>query len=86
MKSLDLWREDCAVPIKNEKKAKKADLIVLPEGIEGTNCFNCSWVMDKGGDARLCEHPDVNQDVTKRMCCKWWDNPKVKRSWGKIAS
>jgi hypothetical protein len=98
MKSFSDWRE-CSGDEKGHKKdqngglvptdikkAKHSDLITLPQAVEGTNCFNCTWVMDKEGEVRLCEHPDVQQDVNKWMCCKYWDNPKVKRSWGKMDS
>lgn len=62
---------------------KKADLITLPEGVEGTNCFNCMYIRNKKEDIGFCGNLDVKQWVNNRMCCKWWDNKGVKRDWGK---
>lgn len=70
---------------KNEaelKKFKHADLIVLPNKIEGTNCGNCEYGSEKGIDGILyCRHKDLECWVTDRMCCKYWDHADVKRNW-----
>jgi len=63
------------------KKFKHADLIVLPEKIEGTNCGNCKYAADKSGGMMFCKHPDLELVVTERMCCKYWDHKDVKRNW-----
>ena len=69
----------------NEKELKKfrhADLIVLPDSVEGTNCGNCKFA-DKTGDTDMnyCKHKDLEMWVTERMCCKMWDHKDVKRNW-----
>ena len=61
-------------------RAKKADLITLPKDIEGTNCFNCKFVDKKKG---FCNHKEVMQNVTARMCCALWDANGVYRPWQK---
>ncbi len=57
------------------ERARKADLITLPEDITGTNCYNCKWISahkkDKG---TLCTHPKIRQYVNRRMCCILWSN------------
>lgn len=60
-------------------RAKGADLVTLPDDVEGTNCANCLWVQ---GDE--CTNPKVAQslpDGAARMCCALWDAPGVKRAW-----
>lgn len=73
---------------KDQKTAKKVDLITLPSSIEGTNCSNCKFVKitDKEKGLGFCEHKDVQLPVTARMCCALWDHSDVKRSWEKEAS
>ena len=61
-------------------KFKKVDLITLPQNVEGTNCSNCRFVGEKDGKS-YCEHKDVHEYVTKRMCCALWDNKGVMRRW-----
>jgi hypothetical protein len=72
-------------PISNEIPVfKKADLITLPENVEGTNCFNCEYVKKmKDGKTGFCENEAVKQWVNERMCCAYWDNHDVKRLWKK---
>ena len=59
------------------ERAKKADLITLPEDIEGVNCSNCQFIDLK----KFCTHPDVMQSVSERMCCSFWNAPGAKREW-----
>lgn len=61
-------------------RAEHADLITLPENITGTNCSNCKFVDLK---TKMCNHPEVNQKVSERMCCKYWDAEGTKREWEK---
>jgi hypothetical protein len=77
------------IPDKSEKeRAKKADLITLPEDVKGTNCSNCKFVkiLDKEKGLGYCEHPEVDQHVTARMCCALWDNKKAERDFNKSES
>jgi hypothetical protein len=56
---------------------KAADVVVLPKGVEGTNCGNCEYF-----DDGTCQHPKMEKaKVTNRMCCIYWDNPGAKRPW-----
>lgn len=67
-------------PIDSAAKAvaKRVDLITLPPGVSGTNCANCKYARTvKGG--HFCEHKDVQQPITPRMCCALWDNQGVQR-------
>lgn len=66
------------------ERAKHSDLITLPDGIEGTNCFNCRYIHATPHNEegyRACIHPEVDQPVTERMCCKYWDQVGAKRTW-----
>lgn len=63
------------------QRAKAADLITLPENIEGTNCANCKFV--KTGENLYCTHKKVLQNVTPKMCCIYWDAEGVIREWEK---
>ncbi len=67
------------------RRAEAADLITLPPGVPGTNCANCMWAkpLDTNVAKHWCVHEKVNLPITPRMCCKWWDNAKVKRPWEK---
>lgn len=69
-----------------QQRAKGADLITLPKDVSGTNCYNCMYVRDKTKDEGFCSHPKVKMLVDKRMCCSFWDNKGVQRSFGKIDS
>lgn len=62
-------------------RARKADLIILPEAVQGTNCSNCQFVeiIDKNAGTGYCQHPQVRQMVTARMCCIFWDAPGTQR-------
>jgi hypothetical protein len=60
------------------ERAEHSDLITLPENIEGTNCGNCKFFDSK---TKMCMNTEVNQKVTARMCCKYWDAEGVKREW-----
>lgn len=59
-------------------RARKVDLIVLPEKIKGTNCGNCEYF---DSATKWCNHSQVTQNVTDRMCCALWDAPGTKRKW-----
>jgi hypothetical protein len=57
------------------ERAKKVDLITLPDDIEGTNCYNCKWISGhKSKNHAMCTHPKVRQFVNERMCCILWTN------------
>jgi hypothetical protein len=60
------------------QRAKDADLVKLPDDIEGTSCSNCMY-MDSDND--YCTNEDVDQPVDPHECCQYWDNPKAKRKW-----
>lgn len=60
-------------------RAREADLITLPPGIEGTNCSAGNCMYRKEG---MCIHPKINLPVTDHMSCSWWDNTEVIREWG----
>jgi hypothetical protein len=63
------------------KKFKKVDLITLP--VEGTNCGNCMFMVpvDKAKGVGWCNHKDVLEFVTPKMCCAMWNHTDVKRQW-----
>jgi len=65
------------------KRAQEADLITLPEDVDGTNCFNCRYIYPPEGNEEMgnCVHPSVDQPVSHRMCCALWDNKGALRSW-----
>jgi hypothetical protein len=65
------------------ERAKEADLITLPENVEGTNCGNCKFFSGHGNNfgTGMCIHPRVSQKVTARDCCALWDAPGTKRKW-----
>ena len=69
----------------NKKKAENADLVTFPKSEEGTHCGNCLFLTNKElqKGVFLCGHKEVAQGVTARMCCKFWDNTKAYRSYGK---
>ncbi len=69
----------------SNKRAKEADLVTLPKEVEGTNCANCRFVtvLDAKAGTGYCNHPKVKLNVTKRMCCAFWDNKDASRSWEK---
>jgi hypothetical protein len=55
------------------ERAKKVDLITLPDDIDGTNCYNCKWISShKNEYDAMCTHPKVRQYVNERMCCIMW--------------
>lgn len=61
-------------------KFKKVDLITLP--VEGTNCGNCMFMKPSSQDGvGFCTHKDIQEWVTKKMCCALWNNADVKRKW-----
>lgn len=66
----------------DSKVGQRVDLVVLPPDVEGKNCGNCMY-FEKSGDIGWCEHKEVRQWVTPRMCCSLWDHKDVKRSWKK---
>lgn len=64
------------------ERAKNADLITLPKGIQGTNCSNCKFVeKDTCEPGLYCTHKKVRQHVAKDMCCAFWDAKGAKRAW-----
>lgn len=65
------------------ERAKKADLVTLPENIEGTNCFNCKFITNKSTKSGFCNHPKIKMLVNGRMCCALWDNKNCYRGFGK---
>jgi hypothetical protein len=61
------------VPI-DEERAKEADFVTLPEGVNGTNCGNCLFIREiEGRRQKYCVHPKIDMPVNNRNCCKWWD-------------
>lgn len=61
----------------DKNKFKKADLITLPKGIQGTNCSNCMY-FENG----ICNHQKLKgAKVTKRNCCAYWDHKNVDRKF-----
>lgn len=68
-----------------ESRAKKVDLITLPKNIDGTNCGNCKFFksLDKKTGLGLCQHKEVDQEVTDSMCCAKWDSKGVERDFKK---
>ena len=91
MKSFKLWRESAENKPEHKNKQgvfdpkpedyakwKKVDLITLP--VDGTNCFNCSFVAKKD-DIGFCTHSEILEWITPKMCCAKWDNPGVKRKF-----
>lgn len=70
------------------ERAKHSDLIVLPDNIEGTNCGNCKFLSKQDRKNKepkkgkfYCAHEDIQQYVTARHCCAYWDHEDVKREW-----
>ena len=56
-------------------RARKVDLVTLPKGVKGTNCFNCKYISAHDNDeydAAMCINPYVRQYVNERMCCDLW--------------
>lgn len=68
------------------ERSKQADLVTLPKDVKGTNCYNCMYITDKRKEAGYCKHPKVKMLVDEKMCCSYWDNKGVHRSFGKIDS
>lgn len=58
------------VPYDAIKRAREADLITLPgrPAVKPTQKLHC-------------DHKEVQQWVTPRMCCAFWDAEGVKRAW-----
>jgi hypothetical protein len=77
MKHIKLF-EEVEEKLSRLERARRADLITLPEKIEGTNCGNCKFVDLKN---EYCNHPNVDQKVTSRNCCALWDQAGTKREW-----
>lgn len=61
------------------QRAKQADLVTLPEHVEGTNCYNCKWVTANKSNKSMCTNEKVRQYVNERMCCALWDAKGVYR-------
>lgn len=71
-KASNLNKQGGTIP-SNDKElelAKNGDLITMP-GTEQATIM--AW----------CKHPKINQWVTKRMCCAYWDAPGTLRTYGK---
>lgn len=62
------------------KRFKHADLITLPENVKGTNCGNCSYMRHQG-KIGFCAHEEIQDYVTERMCCQYWDHKDINRAW-----
>lgn len=63
------------------ERALKADLVILPKNVPGTNCGNCRFVQkDTCEPGLFCTHPKVKMHVTAKMCCKFWDAEGTDRS------
>lgn len=60
------------------ERAKAADLVTLPKNITGTNCGNCSYIKEG-----FCTHKKVQQPVSARLCCAYWDAEGTIRPWEK---
>ena len=54
---------------KDLRIAKQCDLVTLPGKATTTEKFKCT-------------HPKVGLDVTKRMCCAFWDAEGILRAFG----
>lgn len=68
------------------KKFKHADLITLPVSVSGTNCGNCQHFQGHGNAVGYCDHHDILQNVTSRMCCVYWNHSGVSREWGEMST
>lgn len=65
-------------------RARKADLVTLPQAVRGTNCSNCKWVVQQREKGHpFCKHPSVKQAVNQRMCCALWDAKGTYRPYPK---
>lgn len=67
-------------------RAAQADLVTLPETVQGTNCANCLWARPSTpGQITIswywCAHPKVDLPITPRMCCALWDATGTRRAW-----
>lgn len=64
------------------ERAKKSDLVTLPEDVDGTNCYNCKWISQhRRENYSFCTHPSIRQNVNGRMCCVLWDAKGVYRPY-----
>ncbi len=63
------------------KIAKKVDLLTLPKGVEGTNCFNCVFIKKYDNHTGFCINKDIQLPVTSKMCCALWYGEGSFRSW-----
>jgi len=77
MKHLKIYENEEDKPSRLDR-AKAADLVTLPENVEGTNCANCKFIDLK---EKMCKHPQVDQKVSERMCCALWDAEGTIREW-----
>lgn len=86
---LDLNEFDGVTPRNAQelKRAKGADLITLADDVDGTRCSNCEYVRGAkkvdGVIVGFCVHPEVDQPVSERNCCAFWDRPGCIRPWKK---
>ena len=67
------------------RKFKQVDLITLPQGVAGANCFNCEYIeiTDRSKGIGFCKHKEVQEWVTKKMLCPKWSHPDLIRYWVK---
>lgn len=74
VKDAKLDEQGGTIPPDDKKKelAKKADLITMPGKAEPKAI---KW----------CKHKEVDQPISDRMCCAFWNNPGAHRSYGKQA-
>ena len=63
--------------------AQAANLMTLPDGVEGASCANCMAfrVLDPETGAGFCTNPAVKQDTTARMVCGNWDSGDAHKAW-----
>ncbi len=68
--------------LNTKERAKDADLIALPEDMEGTNCKNCHfWKNTDDPDIGYCDHAQVSLFVTDRQTCVQWIAKGMRRLW-----
>jgi hypothetical protein len=67
-----------AIPEDRLKDARGADLITLPEKVEGKSCASCIHMMQNS----TCNHRSLNGlYVNRRQVCKHWHNSEIFEPW-----
>lgn len=61
-------------------RAKASDLGTLPPELPGTSCANCEYFSAHNNEIGFCTNKSVQQYVTVRMCCYFWNNPGYLRA------